>query len=252
LYDQIEKALPQELIDIICKYLAEDNELAEEIPEYVYDCATEADPEVEHLVSYVLDPAYVGKHFAASMTKAAYKATIPGVLYLTDGDTLFKIATFDPFELGITPAPYMKKIFLQWGDLNFANPEIGVEFAIKALGLLRPSNDLQITIMIDRGISWATFQDGVEYDLAKFLVLFKPVHKRLIRGMGKDEYWRLRESTVLIQRIENDMEGYPDGLPYFLKTPFKHEIDDYFRAETEAEELVIRQDLMKKVLAPQG
>lgn len=132
---------------MICKYLAHDDELAEwqcATSEYILDCAIDgAEPEVDQLVSYVFDPAYVGKHFAASMTKAAYEATNPGLIYTPDGDSLLKIATFDPFELGITPAPYIRKIFLQLGDLNFANPDIGVESAVKALGLLRPSKDLK-------------------------------------------------------------------------------------------------------------
>lgn len=70
--------------------------------------------------------------------------------------------------------------------------------------------------------------------------------------MGKDEFWRLREFTVKVEATDDGLIGYPDGLPYFLKTPFKQEIDDYFRAESKAVELRIRQDLMEKVWAQPG
>jgi hypothetical protein len=247
LIERIEEVFPPELIDMVCKHLVHDREFADWalIGDFVYDNRQNAHPDV---FSYVLDPAYVGKRFAASMTRAAYQATIPGDLYDPDGTALLEFATFDPFHLGVTPAPYLKNIMLAWLDLDFGDPRIGIEPGIKVLRLLRPSKDLRVRIDILSISSDAIFQPNEDNShVSKFLSLFKPVHNHLVRGMCKSDFMRLRGATTFDYMVGCDLDGYADGLPYYLGGPWGREFNDYFWAESDEEEQASRQDLMRKL-----
>lgn len=250
---------------MVCEYLIHDEDVVDagdcqdggdwqfRIREYVFTSATSDRkdflPDVSSQVSYLIDPACVGKTFAAGMTRIAYQAYFPGEHYQTDGTTLLKVATFDPFHLGVTPAPYLTDFHVHWSWYCRQRFE-PIENAIQAFQLLRPSKSLKLRITIPY-IAGGIADDEEDCDLRQFCRLFKPAHKHLIRGMSKDKFMELRELSTIGKHFL-DRNVYSHGLPYLLAANkrFDMELNRYLWAESPEEEKVLWQELLAKAFPP--